>query len=137
MPLEVKTVRFIDNFSAGTRGSISGEHFIQKEYAVLFLYRKRSLAPYERRFSNLNVLDLINYNDTNDNYKFDESSEFDYKSLFDTYKEVKENNLLLKIDYTSIYDYLSLLEYSCKAVKCLKRFDLNQFFLLRGFNKFG
>jgi hypothetical protein len=28
------TVRFIDNFSAGTRGSLSPEYFLQQDYVV-------------------------------------------------------------------------------------------------------
>lgn len=29
MPLERRCVRFIDNFSGGTRGALSAEHFLQ------------------------------------------------------------------------------------------------------------
>lgn len=50
VPLEVNTVRFIDNFSAGTRGAISTECFLAMGYAVIFLHRKFSLAPYTRSF---------------------------------------------------------------------------------------
>ena len=55
-------MRFIDNFSIGTRGSISGEHFLENNYAVIYLFRRRSLAPYERKLNNLNIFDLIKYN---------------------------------------------------------------------------
>ncbi len=55
-------MRFIDNFSAGTRGACSGksvlstrlivaEYFIEKGYAVIFLHRKFSLLPYSRHYS--------------------------------------------------------------------------------------
>ena len=50
VPLEVNTVRFIDNFSAGTRGAISAEHFLDSGYAVIFLHRKFSLAPFTHNF---------------------------------------------------------------------------------------
>lgn len=43
VPLENQTVRFIDNFSAGTRGSTSAEYFLQSGYAVIFLHRQFSL----------------------------------------------------------------------------------------------
>ncbi|KAG0015349.1 hypothetical protein BGZ81_011727, partial [Podila clonocystis] len=33
VPLETLTVRFIDNFSAGTRGATSAEYFLQQGYA--------------------------------------------------------------------------------------------------------
>ncbi len=39
VPLENQTVRFIDNFSAGTRGATSAEYFLQAGYAVIFLHR--------------------------------------------------------------------------------------------------
>jgi hypothetical protein len=56
-------VRFIDNFSAGTRGACSGkvrwilnklivaEYFMEAGYAVIFLHRKFSLLPYSRHYS--------------------------------------------------------------------------------------
>ena len=39
VPLERNTVRFIDNFSAGTRGSASAEYFLEAGYQVIFLHR--------------------------------------------------------------------------------------------------
>jgi hypothetical protein len=39
VPLEQLTVRFVDNFSSGTRGSASTEYFLEKNYPVIFLYR--------------------------------------------------------------------------------------------------
>ena len=36
VPLENNTVRFIDNFSAGTRGATSAEYFLENGYAVIF-----------------------------------------------------------------------------------------------------
>ena len=34
MPLERRCVRFIDNFSGGTRGALSAEHFLQVHVAA-------------------------------------------------------------------------------------------------------
>jgi phosphopantothenate-cysteine ligase len=56
VPLESRTVRFIDNFSSGTRGSTSAEYFLQKGYAVIFLHRHHSLVPYHRHVQH-NILD--------------------------------------------------------------------------------
>lgn len=58
-PLENNTVRFVDNFSGGTRGAASAEWFLAKGYAVVFLHRERSLIPYERRLAGRGVLDVI------------------------------------------------------------------------------
>lgn len=51
MPLETQTVRFIDNFSAGTRGATSAEFFLEEGYAVIFMHRQFSLQPYSRHYS--------------------------------------------------------------------------------------
>ena len=51
MPLEKNTVRFLDNFSAGTRGACSAEYFHKEGYAVIFLHRQFSLEPYSRHYS--------------------------------------------------------------------------------------
>lgn len=55
--MERNTVRFIDNFSAGTRGSASVEYFLQAGYVVIFLHRRGSLLPYLR---NINPHELLN-----------------------------------------------------------------------------
>ena len=40
IPFEKNTVRFIDNFSQGTRGSASAENFLRdSQCSVIFLYR--------------------------------------------------------------------------------------------------
>uniref|UniRef100_A0A8R1Y1W7 DNA/pantothenate metabolism flavoprotein C-terminal domain-containing protein n=1 Tax=Onchocerca volvulus TaxID=6282 RepID=A0A8R1Y1W7_ONCVO len=53
VPLEKKMVRFIDNFSMGTRGAASAEYFLMKGYAVIFFHRDNSLKPFRRKFCNL------------------------------------------------------------------------------------
>lgn len=63
VPLERSAVRFIENFSQGTRGAASAEKFLEygenvqdaqegeeKRYAVVFLTRKGSRQPYTRNF---------------------------------------------------------------------------------------
>ncbi len=55
-------MRFLDNFSAGTRGSSSAEHFLRTgDYAVLFLHRQHSLQPFSRHYSHSTnpFLDLL------------------------------------------------------------------------------
>ena len=46
VPLERNCVRFIDNFSKGTRGALSAEQFLQAGYAVIFLSRHGSAQPF-------------------------------------------------------------------------------------------
>ncbi|KAH7107254.1 DFP-domain-containing protein [Auriculariales sp. MPI-PUGE-AT-0066] len=63
VPLELNVVRFLDNFSAGTRGATSAEYFLEHGYAVLFMHRQFSLQPFSRHYSHsthpfLDVLDI-------------------------------------------------------------------------------
>lgn len=57
-------MRFLDNFSAGTRGAASAEQFLRTgRYAVIFLHRQHSLQPFSRHYSHstnpfLDLLDL-------------------------------------------------------------------------------
>ena len=57
--LTIRRVRFLDNFSAGTRGSASAEHFLRQGYAVIFLHRHFSLQPFHRHYSHSSFLDLL------------------------------------------------------------------------------
>lgn len=46
VPLEANTVRSVENFSTGTRGARSAEHFLKNGHPVIFLHRKGSMQPY-------------------------------------------------------------------------------------------
>lgn len=50
VPLERRMVRFLDNFSGGTRGAISAEYFLRAGAAVIFLHRQYSLRPFSRHY---------------------------------------------------------------------------------------
>ena len=41
-------MRFIDNFSGGTRGALSAEQFLAANYAVIFLSRRHSIQPFTK-----------------------------------------------------------------------------------------
>ncbi|KAJ8603991.1 hypothetical protein CTAYLR_003374 [Chrysophaeum taylorii] len=49
VPLEQKTVRYIDNFSTGHRGAGVAEHLVRRGYGVLFVHRRGSAFPFARR----------------------------------------------------------------------------------------
>lgn len=124
VPLEQNTVRFIDNFSIGTRGSASAEYFIEKSYAVLFVHRRRSLKPYERKFHNVNILEVVEIDKeskkSEPRYTINQSLiHFNFNSLLQTYNSVKAKNFLLNIEFITLFDYLAVLEYCCKQVNSL------------------
>jgi Phosphopantothenoylcysteine synthetase/decarboxylase len=64
--LEVRAVRFLDNFSTGLRGAISVEEFLKRGYAVIHLWREGSSAPYSRVLS-----ELLGVKQTNHSLSFD------------------------------------------------------------------
>lgn len=112
VPLENNTVRFIDNFSAGTRGATSAEYFLENNYAVIFLHREFSLLPYSRNFSHAtnSLLDHLHFSD--DGEKIDVDNELQ-NSLFEVlskYQKVKENNMLLLVPFTTVHQYLFTLK---------------------------
>ncbi|XP_051161183.1 phosphopantothenate--cysteine ligase [Leptopilina boulardi] len=121
-PLEHNTVRFVDNFSAGTRGSISAEYFLEHGYSVIFLYRLKSLEPYSRHFSNQSFLDMLDLDIENDKPIVKVSSEYTEKvsTVLCKYKEVLKQKKLLQINFTTLVDYLWLLRSACQALAPLK-----------------
>jgi phosphopantothenate-cysteine ligase len=61
VPLENQTVRYLDNFSAGTRGATSAEYFLDAGYAVIFLHRQYSLRPFSRHYTHTkeSIFDML------------------------------------------------------------------------------
>ena len=107
VPLENQTVRFIDNFSAGTRGATSAEYFLEAGYAVIFLHRQFSLLPYSRHYSHsVNCfLDFMTENKNGD-VMIDGAYQEKMQSVLRKYKAASENNRLLLLPFTSITEYL-------------------------------
>jgi phosphopantothenate-cysteine ligase len=109
VPLERQTVRFIDNFSAGTRGATSAEHFISAGYAVIFLHREFSLAPYSRHYSHAKdgVLDFLEVDGEGGmRVKLRGQEGEKMKEVLKSYKAAREGNLLLTLPFVTIGDYL-------------------------------
>lgn len=107
VPLENQTVRFIDNFSAGTRGATSAEYFLQAGYAVIFLHRQYSLLPYSRHYSHSTncFLDFLREGSHGSVVAHEEYRE-KMLSVLREYNWAKENNMLLLLPFTTITDYL-------------------------------
>lgn len=107
VPLENQTVRFIDNFSAGTRGATSAEYFLQAGYAVIFLHRQYSLLPYSRHYSHSTncFLDFLREG-SHGSVVVNEEYREKMLSVLRKYNWAKEHNMLLLLPFTSITDYL-------------------------------
>ncbi|KAG6005844.1 hypothetical protein E4U54_000277 [Claviceps lovelessii] len=127
VPLEKQTVRFIDNFSAGTRGATSAEYFLEAGYAVIFLHRQFSLLPYSRHFSHSRdcFLDFLTVSPAGDGdgdggqvqWREDGDGHGDghgddatklarVRDVLCKYRRAKDANMLLMIPFVTITDYL-------------------------------
>ena len=107
VPLENQTVRFIDNFSAGTRGATSAEYFLEAGYAVIFLHRQFSLLPYSRHYSHSTncFLDYMTHGNDGTVMVDDEYQE-KMAGVLESYKKAKKENTLLVLPFTSVNEYL-------------------------------
>jgi phosphopantothenate---cysteine ligase (ATP) len=120
VPLENQTVRFIDNFSAGTRGATSAEYFLEAGYAVIFLHRQYSLLPYSRHYSHstncfLDFLREGSYGSVVANEEYRE----EMLSVLRKYNWAKKNNMLLLLPFTTITDYLWSLRRTAQLMRPL------------------
>ena len=107
VPLENQTVRFIDNFSAGTRGATSAEYFLESGYAVIFLHRQFSLLPYSRHYSHSTNC-FLDYMTEGQKSEVVVNPEYQEKMLgvLRKYNASRRNNTLLLLPYTTVTEYL-------------------------------
>lgn len=120
--MEHNTVRFVDNFSAGTRGSSSAEYFLDHNYAVIFMHRLKSLEPFTRHFTGQQFFDMLDITDngqsTSITVKPDSVDVF--APILAKYKQARESQMILYVSFTSVVDYMWLLRAACE---CLAAFE--------------
>ncbi|KAF7654026.1 hypothetical protein LDENG_00075720 [Lucifuga dentata] len=125
VPLESRTVRFLDNFSSGRRGAASAEFFIESGYAVVFLHRHRSLYPYTRLYSTINLLDTLQLRGGEEASASSAEVVVNQKALpniakvLKQYQEVKEAGLLLPVEFSTLSEYLHLLKAAAQALSTI------------------
>lgn len=113
VPLERNTVRFIDNFSRGTRGASSAEKFLKRGYAVIFLHRTQTLEPFLRHFNQRLVFDTLSEcllsEEDDDKLALEPMHNLldDMKELLKCYRESKDR--LLSIGFVELADYIHYL----------------------------
>lgn len=113
VPLERNTVRFIDNFSRGTRGASSAEKFLSRGYAVIFLYRTQTLEPFLRHFNQRLMFDTLSEcllsEEDDDKLALEPMHNLldDMKDLLKNYREAKDR--LLSIGFVELADYIHYL----------------------------
>ena len=114
VPLEKNTVRSLENFSTGTRGARSAEHFLRNGHPVIFLHRKDSLQPFSVEIQNdwAKWAASLNKNAT-------ATKEFNRQvELYQRYNNETSphSRMLLKLEFVNVQEYLSLLESVSKAL---------------------
>lgn len=125
MPLEKNTVRFLDNFSAGTRGATSAEYILNDpKYSVIFMHRQHSLQPYTKHFSHTTnpFLDLLNLPESpDDDITVNKEKTPEMFNILRKHHEVVSQDRLFSLAFVTIADYLFLLRDVSKAMKkCAK-----------------
>ncbi|SPO28697.1 related to CAB2 - probable phosphopantothenoylcysteine synthetase [Ustilago trichophora] len=135
VPLEKNVVRFLDNFSAGTRGATSAEYFLSAGYAVIFMSRQHSLAPYTRHYSHTTnpFLDLLADPATHvhTDSPASESGEDDItvlkqhvahlRPILSAYHHARTSGLLHTVPFVTVNDYLWLLREMSRVMQPLGR----------------
>lgn len=129
VPLETQTVRFIDNFSAGTRGATSAEYFLEQGYAVIFLHRQYSLLPYSRHYSHSTncFLDFMDEappipgaaNQDHGSIVVRDEYQTEMRDVLRKYRYAKQNNRLLLLPFTTVAEYMFELRSLAKLMRPL------------------
>ncbi|XP_072977893.1 phosphopantothenate--cysteine ligase 2-like [Typha angustifolia] len=109
VPLEQRCVRYIDNFSSGHRGAASTEYFIKAGYTVIFVYRRGSCQPYCRYLPEDSFLEFFKL-DEESTIQVSESHATVVKKAIRDYRKAVEEGLLLKLPFTTIFEYLQILQ---------------------------
>lgn len=123
IPLEHNTVRFVDNFSAGTRGSSSAEYFLDQGYAVIFMHRQKSLEPFTRHFTGQQLFDMLEINEDGPGTQItvNPDSVDVLAPILLKYKAAQESQRILFVHFTSVVDYMWLLRAACECLAPLEQ----------------
>ncbi|TBU34304.1 phosphopantothenate-cysteine ligase [Dichomitus squalens] len=130
VPLELNVVRFLDNFSAGTRGATSAEYFLKAGYAVIFMHRQFSLQPFSRHYSHSThpFLDFLDINEPSGSsapsfrdIAVRQEERTQLLEVLSTYKAVQRAGTLLTLTFVTVNDYLWLLRAVSQEMSLLGR----------------
>jgi phosphopantothenate-cysteine ligase len=112
VPLERRAVRFISNFSTGSRGAACAEYFLKQGYNVILLKRSGSVSPYQQKLmatlslgSQASLTDaLLAFQAQPDQGTPKNSAE----AILSEYRSLKDR--LGTVEFDSIFEYLFLLK---------------------------
>ncbi|KAL4245483.1 PPC synthetase family protein [Abortiporus biennis] len=126
VPLELNVVRFLDNFSAGTRGATSAEYFLKAGYAVIFMHRQFSLQPFSRHYSHsthpfLDFLDVSPEDTDGHEVSVTASERPQLLEVLTAYKDAHQQGTLHTLTFVTVNDYLWLLRAVSQEMAVLGR----------------
>lgn len=123
VPLELNVVRFLDNFSAGTRGATSAEYFLKAGYAVIFMHRQFSLQPFSRHYSHSTnpFLDFLEVHGNDTTIGVTPSKSTQLLQVLSAYKSVQNEGTLHTLTFVTVNDYLWLLRAVSQELSKMKR----------------
>ncbi|KAF9592879.1 hypothetical protein IFM89_018459 [Coptis chinensis] len=133
VPLEQRCVRYIDNFSSGLRGAASTEYFVKAGYAVIFLHRRGSCQPYCRLLPDDSFLECLELT-RDSNVQVHQTHCQAVKNAIRGYHDAVEGGFLLKLPFTTIFEYLQILQLVAKSMKSLG--SLGMFYLAAAVSDF-
>lgn len=123
VPLEARAVRFLDNFSSGRRGATSAEVFLAAGYGVLFLHRARSAFPFAHRFPPQTWLSALRPTSPATSgllsLEVEENALPGFAAALKSYQEAAAAGTFLAIEFTTLADYLHLLQAAAQALNPL------------------
>ncbi|KAJ2912646.1 hypothetical protein MD484_g7769, partial [Candolleomyces efflorescens] len=128
VPLELNVVRFLDNFSAGTRGATSAEYFLKAGYAVIFMHRQFSLQPFSRHYSHSTnpFLDFLEIDGVDQEgsppiISVTKPKRADLLDVLTLYKAAHAEGTLHTMTFVTVNDYLWLLRALSQEMSVLGR----------------
>ncbi len=128
VPLEKNTVRFIDNFSQGTRGASSAESFLAEGFAVLFLHRTGSMMPFSKATTEYcptktSILPKIQRKQDVSNTLLLSATSKERSRLMkesEAFCMGVEHQFYLPVEFETLEEYLQLLEAASRAMSSLQ-----------------
>jgi len=119
VPLEQNTVRFIDNFSSGTRGATSAEHFLHQDYAVVFMHRHGSRMPFARNVTHSADAWTALAKHQSPASRLLVELQQDMAESSTKFDDVCQDRRLLLLDFTTVTEYTWLLRGVAEAMRPL------------------
>jgi phosphopantothenate-cysteine ligase len=127
VPLERNTVRFLDNFSTGSRGAASVEYLLGLGYAVIYVHRPGSIAPFARHLQratasslDVNFLEHVDVSSRQEQQirllVEDPKAKENVVEAVKKLQNVRATNTLLALPFTSVDDYFFVLRMVANCV---------------------